>query len=86
MASPMRGYPTARLQEEGAEEPERDPQQEDQPDPTEGKDIVNYDPDIDYEWSETKNEPVAQDQKGIDPDPEYAKEWKFPMMEPSARG
>ena len=48
MARPVRGYPTARPQREGAEEPDIDPQQEDQLDAAEGKDIADYDPDIDY--------------------------------------
>ena len=47
MARPVKGCLTARLQQEGAEEPERDPQQEGQPDATEGKDIVDYDLDVD---------------------------------------
>ena len=50
----MRGCPTARSQQEGIEEPERDPQQEDQPDATEGKDIADYNPDVGYEGSEPK--------------------------------
>ena len=61
MARLVRGCPIARSQQEGAEEPERDPQQEGQPDATHGKDITDYDPDVDYEGSEPKVEPVAQD-------------------------
>ena len=53
MARPVRGRPTARSKQEGIGEPERDPQQEDQPDATEGKDIAHYDLDVDYEGSET---------------------------------
>ena len=41
MARPVRGHPTARSQQEGTEEPERDPQQEDQSNAAEGKDIAN---------------------------------------------
>ena len=52
MARPMRGCLTARSQQEGAEEPEKDPQKEEQPDAIEGKDIVYYHPDADYEGSE----------------------------------
>ena len=48
MARPVRGCPTARSQQEGTEEPERDTQQEDQSDATEVEDIADYDPDIDY--------------------------------------
>ena len=48
MARPVRGCPRARSQQEGTEEPERDPQQEEQPDATEGKDITDYDLYIDY--------------------------------------
>ena len=42
MARSLRVCPTARSQQEGTEEPERDPQQEDQPDATGGKDIEGY--------------------------------------------
>ena len=73
MARPVRACPTARSQQEGAEEPERDPQQENQPDATEGKNIADCNPDIGFEGSEPKVEPVAQDQRAIDPDAEYAK-------------
>ena len=72
MARPVRGCPTARPQREGTEEPERDPQQEDQQDATEGKDIADYNLDVDYVGSEPKIEPVAQDERGVDPDAEYA--------------
>ena len=41
MARPVRGCLTARPQQKGAEETERDPQQEDQQDATEGKDIAD---------------------------------------------
>ena len=40
MARLVRGYPTPRLQQEGVTEPERDPQQEEQLDATEGKVIA----------------------------------------------
>ena len=39
----------------------------------EGKDIVDYNADEDYEGSELKNEPVTQEQREVDPDAEYAK-------------
>ena len=71
MARPVRGCLSAGLQQEGTEEPERDPQQEDQPDATEGKDIADYDPDIDCEVSEPKVEQSAQEQRKVDPDAEY---------------
>ena len=72
MARPVRGCPTARSQQEGIEEPKRDPQQEDQPDATEGKDIAGYDLDVDYEGSEPEVKQSAQEQKEVDPDAEYA--------------
>ena len=49
---------------------EWDSQQENQPDATEGNDIVDYDPDINYEGLEPKVEPVAQEQMEVDPDME----------------
>ena len=73
MARPVRGPPTARLQQEGEEEPKRDHQQEEQPDATEGKDIVDYDPDVDYEGLEMEVDTVAQDQSEVDPGAEYVK-------------
>ena len=54
MARTMRGCPTAWSQTEGAEEPETDPQQEEQPDATEGTVIVDYDLNIVYEESEPR--------------------------------
>ena len=42
-------------------EPERDPQQEEQPDAAEGKVIADYNSDIEYEGSELENELVAQE-------------------------
>ena len=71
MARPVRGRPTARSQQEGIEEPDRDPQQEDQLDAAEGKGIADYDPDVDNVGSEPKVEPVAQDEREFDPDAEY---------------
>ena len=68
----MRGCPLARSQQEGIEEPGRDPLQEDQPDATEGNDIADYEPGIDYEGSEPKVKQCAQEQKEVDPDAEYA--------------
>ena len=47
MARPLSGCPTAKSQQEGTVEPQRDPQKEDQPDTKDGEDIV--DPDVDYE-------------------------------------
>ena len=51
--------------------PERDPQQEDQSDTTEGEDIADYDPNIDYEGSEPEVDPVGQEQREVNPDAEY---------------
>ena len=76
MARLVRGCPTARSQQESAEEPETNlsvPQQEEHPDTVEDRDITDYDLDIDYEGSEPKNEQVAQEQKEEDPEAEYAK-------------
>ena len=72
MARSLRGHPTARSQQEGTKEPERDPQQEDQPDATVGKDIEEYNLEVDYEGSEPKVEQSAQEQRQVDPDAEYA--------------
>ena len=72
MARLVRGHPTARSQQEGIEEPERDPQQEDQPDATGGKDIEDYNPDLNYEWSEPEVKQSAHEQREVDPDAEYA--------------
>ena len=67
MARLVRGCPTTRPQQEGTEEPERDPQQEDQSDATEGEDIADYNPDVDYEGSEPKVELVPQVEREVDP-------------------
>ena len=71
MARLLRGCLTARLQEEGTEEPERDPQQEDKPDATVGKDIEDYNPGVDYDRSEPKVQQSAQEKREADPDTEY---------------
>ena len=42
MAKLVREYPTSWSQQEGTEEPERDPQQGGQGDATEDKDIADY--------------------------------------------
>ena len=76
MVRTMRGCPTTQSQSEGKDKPEINPsvpQQEEQPDATEGKDIVDYNPDVDYEGSESQNDPVAQEKKEEDPVMEYAK-------------
>ena len=70
MAKQVRGWPTARPQQEGAEEPERDHQQEEQSDATGREDIANYDVDIGYVGSEPKVEPDAQVEREVDPDAE----------------
>ena len=72
MARPVRGCPTTRPQQEGTEEPEQDPQQENQSDTTEGKDTADYDLDVDYEGSEPDVVPVAQVEREVDPDAQYA--------------
>ena len=59
---------------EGAGEPETYPsipQAKEQLDMTESKVIVDYGSDIDYEWSEPKNEPVAQKEKEEQLDVDY---------------
>ena len=85
MARPVRGCPTSRPQQEGAEEPEQDHQQEDQPDTTEGEDIADYNPDVDYVGLEPKVESVTQDEREVDPDVEYVN-MEIPHDGPSARG
>ena len=65
MAILVREHPMTRSQRKGAEEPEKDPQQKDQSDATEGKDIA------DYEGSEHKAEPVTLDEREVDPDADY---------------
>ena len=53
MARTVGGCPTTWLQSEGKDEPEtiiNSPQQEGHPDIAEGKDIADYNPDVDYEW------------------------------------
>ena len=80
MARPVRGHLTPRPQQEGMEEPVRDPQQEEQSDATEGEVIADYGPDVDYEGSVPKVEPDAQDQRKVDSDAEYAK-MKMPREE-----
>ena len=76
MMRTMRGRPTTWLQSKGKDEPEtiiNTPHQEGHPDTAKGRDIADYTPDIDYEGSEPKVEPVAQEQREVDPDEEYAK-------------
>ena len=55
------------------------PQQEGAP---EGKDIANYNLDVDYGGSEPKVEPVAQEQKEVDPDAEYVKNGNCQKRDP----
>ena len=57
MARPVRGLPTP-WPPEGAGELET------QPDAGEVKVLVDYNPEVDYEGSESKNEPVAQKKRG----------------------
>ena len=68
----MRRHPTTWLQSKGKDKPETNPsvpQQEEQPDATEDKDIVvDYDP-----GSEPKSALVTQEQKEEDPNAEYGK-------------
>ena len=84
MTRSLRGWLTARSQQEGIEEPEWDPQQEIQPDATGGKDIEHYNPDVDYEGSEQKIKQSAPEQREVDLDADI-QTWKFPKMGPSAR-
>ena len=49
MARLVRGCLITRSQQEGEEEPNRDTQQEDQLDATEGEHIADYDKNVDYE-------------------------------------
>ena len=73
MSRPVRGCPTVWLHAEGAEEPETNHQQEEQPDATEGKVRVDYNPDIDNEGSEPKDESVTQAEIEKNSGAEYAK-------------
>ena len=73
MARSVKGCPTARPQQDCIEEPERDPQQEDQPDAIGDKDIADYNLDVDYEGSEPEVEQSAQEEREVDPDAEFAK-------------
>ena len=72
MARPVRGQPTP-WPPEGAEEPDINPQQEEQPDATEGNVVADYNLDVDYEGSEPKNEPVTQEEVEKNSNAEYAK-------------
>ena len=72
MARLVRVCLTARSQQVGTEEPERDHQQENQQDATGDKDVDDYNLDVDYEGSEPKVEMGAPEQKEVDPDAEYA--------------
>ena len=87
MAMTVRGCLTTQSQSEGDDEPEtilNTPQQEGQPDVAVGEDIADYDPDVGYEGSEPKVEPVAQEQKRYILMQNMQK-WKCPEMGPSAR-
>ena len=73
MARTAKEHPTTWLQPECKNKHEINPsvpQQEEQTDATEGKDIVDFNSNVDYEGSEPKNKPVAQQQKEED---SYAK-------------
>ena len=65
MARPVRGCLTPQPPEGAGESATNPcvPKQEEQPDATEGKVIVDYNPNIDYEGSEPEIEPVAQEEK-----------------------
>ena len=68
MARTMMGYLTTWSQSEGKDEPEtilNAPQQEGHPDATVGRDVTDYDPDIDYEGLEPKVESFAQKQREV---------------------
>ena len=69
------GCLTARLQLEGAEDSKTNPsipQQKEHPNAAEEEVIADYKLDIDYEGSEPKVEPNAQEEKEENSDPEYA--------------
>ena len=84
MARSVRGCPTARLQQRGTEKPKRDPQQREQPDATEDKNIADYDPNVDYEGSEPKVEPDAQEHREVLM--QNMQKWKCQEKGPSTRG
>ena len=70
MVRTMRGHLTT-LQSEGKYKSEtilNASQQEGHRDATEGRDIADYDPDIDYGGSEPKVEPATKEQREVDPD------------------
>ena len=82
MVMPVMGHPTARSYQEGREDHEQDPQQENQHDAAEGKNIADYNLDVDYVGSEPEVEPVTQDEREVDPHAEYTKmdiphDWSF---------
>ena len=54
------------------EEPDIDPQQEEQPDASEGRVIADYNLDIVYEGSEPENEPVTEAEVEENSDAKYA--------------
>ena len=73
LARTLRGHLTAWLQPQGTREPETNhsvPQQEEQPDATEGKVIADYGLDINYEGSEPKIELDVQAEKEENSDAE----------------
>ena len=73
MARLVKGCLIARLQQEDEEEPDKDPQQEGQIDASEGKDIADFNWDVDYEDLEPEAEPVTQVEREVDPNTEYAR-------------
>ena len=66
----LSAHPTTWLQPESKDETEKIPPQQGHPDTIVGRDIADYNPDIDYEGSEPKVEPVDQEQREVDPDAE----------------
>ena len=78
-----RGCPKPWSQSKNEDKPEihlNDPQQEEHPDATKGRDIAGYNLHVDYEGSEPKVEPVAHEQRKVNPDAKYAK-MKMPRSE-----
>ena len=76
MARTVKRCLTVWLEPEGVEEPKTNLSefcQEEQPDDAAGKVIADYNPDVDSEGSEPKNEPDAQEEKEENSDTEYAK-------------
>ena len=88
MVKRVRECPTTQLQSEGKDKPEPNvsvPQQEVQPDATEGKDIVDYKPDIDYEGQNLKtSQSLKKKRRRILM--QSMQKWSYLYWGPSVRG